>query len=148
MKGTGLQWDMIAQPDIFSCLDDGEDIRTIGWILRRKDNGDCVFYGDCQCGIYEWRPMICRCYPFFTDGSDVEVMHCEGGKNRIDKMSADLFALMVKRYEIKKLRSYTGIILQLGTKLKLHDLRPLPPYYEGKVTVYDGESVTLRRIRR
>jgi Fe-S-cluster containining protein len=49
IKGTGLQWDEIAEPDIYSCLDDGENIRAIGWILRRSDKDECIFYGSEGC---------------------------------------------------------------------------------------------------
>jgi Fe-S-cluster containining protein len=60
MKGTGIKWDAVAQPDIYSCLSDGDKIYAIGWLLRRSDAEECVFYMDGACTIYEFRPMICR----------------------------------------------------------------------------------------
>jgi len=71
---------------------------------------------------------------------DVDIMHCEGGKSRIEAGSAKHMALLVKRYELQKLRNYIGIISQLGDKLKLTDLHPLPDGYDGDVIVCDGES--------
>ncbi|MBU4220238.1 MAG: YkgJ family cysteine cluster protein [Euryarchaeota archaeon] len=142
IKGTGKSWDEIVKPDIYSCLDDGKDIRVIGWILRRSDKDECIFYTKGGCGIYEWRPMICRCYPFFMGERDVEVMHCEVQVNRIDEESAKKMALIVKRYEMKKLRSYIGIISQLGGKLRRSDLCQLPCGYEGEVIVFDGDAVS------
>jgi Fe-S-cluster containining protein len=148
MKGTGKQWDEIAMPDIYSCLDDGKNIRVIGWILRRNDKDECIFYRNGGCSIYEWRPMICRCYPFFMGERDVEVMHCEGQVNRIEEERAKKIALIVKRYEMKKLRSYIGIISQLGGKLRLPDLRHLPRGYEGEVIVFDGDAVSRHQMKK
>lgn len=146
IKGTGLHWDQIAEPDIYSCLDDGRNIRAIGWILRRGDKDDCIFYRNKECTIYEWRPLICRCYPFFMGELDVEIMHCEGGKRRIEARNAKEIALLVKRYEIQKLRSYIGIISQIGDILRLDYLHRLPDGYDGQLIVCDGESIHSRQV--
>lgn len=148
MKGKGLQWDEIAQPDIYSCLNDGKNIRTIGWILQRGDNGDCIFYRNGGCSIYEWRPVICRCYPFFIGEQEIEVMHCEGKKNNIEEEKTNEMALLVKRYEMKKLRNYIGIISLLGEKLRLSDLSPMPRGYEGEVIVCDGDTISRHIIKK
>ncbi|VVB95712.1 Putative zinc- or iron-chelating domain protein [uncultured archaeon] len=146
MKGTGLKWDDVAQPDIYSCLSDGDNIYAIGWLLRRNDAGECVFYRDDACTIYEFRPMICRCYPFFMGERGVEVMHCEGPRKVLAKESAERMALVLKRYEIKKLRSYISIMAQLGDKLSFANLRMLPRGYEGEVFVCDGERISVQRL--
>jgi Fe-S-cluster containining protein len=148
MKGKGVQWDEIVHPDIYSCLDDGKNIRVIGWILQRNNKDDCIFYRSGACTIYEWRPMICRCYPFFMAEQEIEVMHCEGKKNKIEKENAKQIAFLVKRYEMKKIRNYIGIISQLGEKLRLTDLIPMPCGYEGEVIVCDGDTISRRRIKK
>ncbi len=146
IKGTGMKWDDIAQPDLYSCLSDGEKILSIGWILRRNDAGECVFYRNHECTIYRWRPMICRCYPFFMDEHGVEVMHCGGLENKITKEGAEEMALVLKRYEIKKLRSYISIISQLRDKLDFANLWSLPKDYSGIVLVCDGEKISRRSL--
>jgi len=147
IRGTGMKWEEIAQPDIYSCLSYGDKIWAIGWILRRNDAGECAFYKSGECTIYRWRPMICRCYPFFMGELGVEVMHCEGLGNRITEENAWKMARMLKRYEIKKLRSYISILSQLEDKLNFTNLRPLPRDYSGEILVYDGEGITLQRLR-
>ncbi len=142
MKGTGMKWDDAAQPDIYSCLSDGDKMWAIGWLLRRNDAGDCVFYRDGACTIYEFRPMICRCYPFFMGERGVEVMHCEGLGKEMMRERAEEMARMLKRYEIKKLRSYISIMAQLGDKLSFANLVTLPHGYEGEVLVCDGEGIS------
>lgn len=141
-----MKWDDVVQPDIYSCLSDGDSIYAIGWILRRNDAGECIFYSGGACTVYEFRPMICRCYPFFMGERGVEVMHCEGLGNRIVKERAVEMAVMLKRYEMKKLRSYISIMAQLGDKLSFANLRMLPRGYEGDVFVCDGEAVHVRRL--
>lgn len=140
-----MQWDEVAQPDIYSCLSDGERILAIGWILRRSEAGDCVFYRKGECSIYEFRPMICRCYPFFMDGNCVDIMHCNGLGNEMTKEGVEEMARMVKRYEMKKLWSYIGILEQIGDKLNLANLLALPRGYEGEVFVCDGEGIVRQR---
>ncbi len=146
IKGSGMKWDDIAQPDVYSCLSDGDKIIAIGWLLRRNDKDECVFYRENECTIYEYRPMICRCYPFFLGEHGVDVMHCKGLGNEITPERAEEMALVLKRYEIKKLRSYTGIISQVGEKLSFSNLRTLPKDFSGAVLVCDGEEISLRLL--
>ena len=36
-----------------------------GLSLREKENGDCIFFEEGRCSIYDVRPMQCRTYPFW-----------------------------------------------------------------------------------
>jgi hypothetical protein len=72
----------------------------------------------------------------------VDVMCCNGLGNKITKESAEKMARLLKRYELKKLRSYIGIIKQLGDALDFANLRPLPMDYYGEVFVCDGETIS------
>ena len=65
-------------------------IHTFGWMLRRKENGACLFLDDFskKCGIYNCRPKLCRTYPFYLE--DAEVTDCDCGSiGRIDKTGAE-----------------------------------------------------------
>lgn len=148
MKGKGILWDDIAQPDVYSCLDDGKNIRVIGWILARGENGACVFQSNSGCSIYEWRPMICRCYPFFMNEQGIEVMHCEGKNDKIEEEKAKEMAFLVKRYEMKKISNYIGIFSLLGKKLRTSDLIQMPNEYEGEIIVCDGETISRHSIKK
>ncbi|NJD78783.1 MAG: YkgJ family cysteine cluster protein [Candidatus Methanoperedens sp.] len=139
VRGTGKKLDEVAQPDTYSCLTDGDTIWAIGWILRRNEEGNCIFYRSGACTIYEWRPVICRCYPFFMGGKGVDIMRCGGLGNKTSWEKAGEIAWMLKRYEIKKLRSYIGILEQVGDKLSPANLCSLPENYSGNVLVCDGE---------
>lgn len=56
------------------------NIHAFGWVLRRKTNGDCIFYekGSGRCRIYPVRPMLCRTYPFYIEGLKLQTCECEG----------------------------------------------------------------------
>ena len=77
IKMTGCNWDEVAEPDIYSCFSDCDDVLVIGWILKRNDEDKCVFYRKGRCTIYRCRPLICRCYPFFMGENGIEIMHCD-----------------------------------------------------------------------
>jgi Fe-S-cluster containining protein len=62
-------------------------------VLGRKENGDCIFFSQSKCSVYDARPIQCRSYPFLplTDFTPVESSswwreekkHCPGiGKGR------------------------------------------------------------------
>jgi len=144
MKTTGLKWDEVAQPDIYSCFSIDNKILIIGWILRRNDEEACVFYKNGGCSIYSFRPMICRCYPFFMGDDGVEVMHCGGLGKETDNENAIEIALALKRFEIKKLQSYIRIMEQIGEGLVANNMRKLPDDFSGEVLVLDGETISKR----
>lgn len=34
--------------------------------LKEKENWDCIFWEDGHCSVYEYRPLQCRSYPFWS----------------------------------------------------------------------------------
>jgi Fe-S-cluster containining protein len=148
IKGTGMKWDEIAEPDIYSCLSNGNDIWAIGWILKRNDAGDCIFYRKGACEIYEWRPMICRCYPFFMGETGIDIMRCEGLMDNMTLTGSEEMGRMLKRYEIRKLQSYIRIMDQIKDRLDPENLCLLPLNFSGTITVCDGESISHHFIKK
>ncbi|MGM0771063.1 MAG: YkgJ family cysteine cluster protein [Halobacteriota archaeon] len=56
-------------------------LHTFGWMLKRKECGDCFFIsedGSNRCNIYSDRSMLCRTYPFYIDGGGLQICECEG----------------------------------------------------------------------
>jgi hypothetical protein len=54
---------------------------------------------------------------------------------------------VVKRYEIKKLQSYIGIISQLGAKLDFSNLHSLPKDFFGDVLICDGVALSQLNLK-
>ena len=48
---------------IEGCLVHGPD----GFRIREKPNGDCHFFKNNRCGIYDFRPRQCRTFPFWVN---------------------------------------------------------------------------------
>jgi hypothetical protein len=92
MEGTGLSWEEVAEPypEILE-TDTGESF-TFGWCLKRK--GDrCRFLDEnCRCSIYEFRPLICRTYPFMLDGPELLVFECPGAGVPVEDREAEEIA--------------------------------------------------------
>ena len=61
-------------------IDEDGRIHTFGWMLRRLKNGACIFLEPetKKCKIYDHRPLLCRTYPFYFIGSEVEKCDCCG----------------------------------------------------------------------
>ncbi|WP_440952987.1 YkgJ family cysteine cluster protein [Methanococcoides sp. FTZ1] len=82
-------------------------LHTFGWMLKRKDCGDCFFIsedGSNRCSIYGNRSMLCRTYPFYIEGGKLQTSECEGLGNGISyEDSLVLAGYLVERYitEIK-----------------------------------------------
>ncbi len=141
IKHTGCTWDEVVEPDIYSLFQEGSDVKAVGWILRRNDDGNCTFYRKGLCSIYAIRPLICRCYPFFMGKTEIEIMYCNGlGKNMTVKEAAEILRLL-KRYEIKKLKNYIKIIGQMESTLKISNLKSFKDF-SGEVLVFDGETIS------
>lgn len=92
---TGLTPEQVAEPPehrelqdtkelsrVADMIDRQGNVHTFGWILSRKDNGDCIFIQDRpsgnRCSAYGARPMLCSTYPFFMEDGKLQVSLCEG----------------------------------------------------------------------
>ncbi|MDD2439715.1 MAG: YkgJ family cysteine cluster protein [Methanosarcinaceae archaeon] len=61
-------------------IDSEGNIHTFGWMLRRKNNGDCGFIdGETnKCRIYPVRSRLCSTYPFYLEAAKLQTCECEG----------------------------------------------------------------------
>ena len=85
---TGMDPDEIRtpatsdDPEFTDLIDAKGRIHTFGWMLLRKNNGDCNFIEDAdasnKCKIHDVRPMLCRTYPFHMQEMELHVSECEG----------------------------------------------------------------------
>jgi hypothetical protein len=91
-----------ALPDLF---DTEGNLHTFGWMLRRRDNGDCALLGENnKCDIYAFRPALCSTYPFFLHGGRLEISECEGIGAPVDSETAGMLARAVIRRKTVELQ--------------------------------------------
>ncbi|MDO5844567.1 MAG: YkgJ family cysteine cluster protein [Methanocorpusculum sp.] len=77
VKASGLSFDEIAEP-YPSWIEESGAKFTFGWVLKRGEDGNCIFLKEKKCSVYNSRPHICRTYPFMLDGFDLLTSECEG----------------------------------------------------------------------
>ena len=72
MEGTGLSFEEIVRPYPELIIDSGRQY-TFGWVLRHV--GDhCMFLKDNCCMIYNFRPWICRTFPFMISEEKLDCL--------------------------------------------------------------------------
>ena len=80
-----------TQIDIEKFTENDNRCKPYSYQIKKTENRKCIFLRDKACSIYEFRPLICRFYPFRLDfKKDVYVFNytneCPGiGKGKILK---------------------------------------------------------------
>lgn len=69
-------------------------------VLRRKENGDCLFLGTAGCTLnVETRPMVCRMYPFEYTERGLEEGLSEGCPTHLMHPKETLLKVLDMRHE-------------------------------------------------
>ena len=88
-------------------IDNNGNIYIFGWKLKRKSNGNCIFYNDKLkiCNIYKYRPSLCATYPYYIDINtfNLKISLCDNITNtNINKYyninNIKLFSNIIDRY--------------------------------------------------
>lgn len=106
---TGIEPNEITTPatsddtELMDLIDAKGRTHTFGWMLLRKNNGDCNFIEDAdisnRCKIHNVRPMLCRTYPFYIQEMELHVSECEGVGSKItSKESQSMASDVLDRY--------------------------------------------------
>jgi Fe-S-cluster containining protein len=147
VEATGLEWLDVVEPDIYSGIR-GVNIWAIGWILTRKADGSCTFFDveSKSCTIYEHRPLICRCYPFFLDSDGrLVVRHCRAARRAIKKDDVEVQSGLLIEYLAAKTRNYIAIAEGLKDVLDLDRLCHIKPEAGLVLYVFDGENMVMKK---
>ncbi|MDF1558533.1 MAG: YkgJ family cysteine cluster protein, partial [ANME-2 cluster archaeon] len=142
---TGLYLLDVVEPDIYSCIR-GEKMLSTGWILKRKHDGTCWFFDDDRnlCTIYEYRPLICRVFPFFLDSSGMLVVrHCYGTHQQMEGMDALESGQRLVRYLTSTIEHYIAICEGLGDELDMDKLSQARLEDGLMLRVFDGETESI-----
>ena len=75
-KETRLSFEEIAEP-YPEWFEKGGETFTFGWVLRRGEDGNCLFLKNKRCSVYAVRPHICRTYPFMLDSDNLIISECD-----------------------------------------------------------------------
>lgn len=99
---SGLEKEKTNNHEYFSENTDFEgNIHSFGWILKRENDGNCIFLQENKnrCSVYPVRPMLCATYPFYIEGLNLQICECEGLNQPISTEESLEFAkLLLFRY--------------------------------------------------
>ncbi len=117
---------------------------VMGYALRNKHGGDCIFYSGGKCEHYSDRPEICRIYPYMLHREEDEDGNIDwrqiGGLDRhgmyhseIDPETAGEITRAVKRYEIAFLRQKLEFMNKMEEHFRMHGLRHSQQMYDRRI---------------
>ncbi len=140
----------------FDFCDDLGRFYVMGYALKNKPNGDCIFYTGGRCEHYEIRPEICKIYPYMLHMEADEVGNVDfrqvSGLNQHGLYHNDIsdetckeIAREVKKYELDFLGQKLRFMHAIREFFRKHALRHSRQMYDrmmrkyekgGKVEVY------------
>jgi Fe-S-cluster containining protein len=128
---------------------------VMGYALRNKSGGNCIFYTGGRCEHYEDRPAICRIYPYMLHREEDEDGNIDwrqiGGLDRhgmyhseIDSETAGEITRDVKRYELAFLRQKLAFFNRIEDHFRKHGLRQSQQMYDRKMREFKrGEEIEV-----
>jgi Fe-S-cluster containining protein len=133
IKATGDSWLETVEPPDTGEWDSEGNFHTLEWRIK-KENGNCKFYSDVGCRIYETRPLLCRTYPFYLDGGVLRCSECRGLGGKIDSAKAMQIAASLVERSITEIREAIALLE------KYEDFERGRPSKKGARIVHDSEG--------
>jgi len=148
-------WEFLRPAPYFDLCDNLGRFYVMGYALKTKPNGDCIFYTGGRCEHYEIRPSICKIFPYMLHREPDEDGNIEfrqiGGlnlhglyHNEISDESSNEILKSVKNYESGFLRQKLGFINEIERYFKENDLRNSQQMYDRMIRLYHkGKSMEV-----
>jgi uncharacterized protein len=147
--------DFLRPAPYFDLCDNLGKFYVMGYALKTKPNGDCIFFRDGRCEHYEIRPRICKIYPYMLhrepdDAGNFEFRQISGldlhgsYHNEISEESCKEIMKSVKEYESGFQRQKLGFIKEMGRYFKQNNLRNSPQMYDRMMREYNkGKAIEV-----
>jgi len=128
---------------------------VMGYALKTKPNGDCIFYTGGSCQYYENRPRICKIYPYMLHREPDEDGNIDfrqiGGldehglyHNEIGEETIKEILKTVKEYESGFLRQQLRFIEKIEKYFKENNLRISQQMYDRMMRQYQkGKAIEV-----
>jgi Fe-S-cluster containining protein len=125
---------------------------VMGYALKTRPNGDCIFYLGGKCKHYEIRPSICKIFPYMLHREPDEDGNIEfrqiGGldqhgsyHNEISDEFCSEILKSVKDYESGFLRQKLRFIKEIERYFKENDLRNSQQMYDRMMRQYQKAKI-------
>jgi Fe-S-cluster containining protein len=139
----------------FDLCDNHGRFYVMGYALKTKQNGDCIFYTGSSCEHYEIRPRICKIFPYMLHREPDEDGNIDfrqiGGldehglyHNEIGEETCKEILRTVKEYESGFLRQQQGFIEEIEKYFKENNLKNSQQMYDRMMRLYQkGKAVDV-----
>ena len=97
-RASGLSFDEIAEPYPEWFEENGERF-TFSWVLRRREDGRCMFLEQNRCRYYASRPHLCRTYPFMLNNNSLIISECPALGKSATKDAVNLADALILRQD-------------------------------------------------
>ncbi len=141
--------DFLCPAPYFDFCDNLGRFYVIGYALKNKPNGDCIFYTGSRCEHYDIRPAICRIFPYMLHREPDENGRIDfrqiGGLNEhglyhsdIDRETCREIVREVKVYESGFLRHKLRFMGAIEEHFKRYALRSSRQLYDRMMREYEN----------
>jgi len=147
--------DYLRPAPYFDLCDSLGRFYVMGYALKTKPNGYCIFYTDGRCEHYEIRPLICKIFPYMLHrepGEDGNIDFRQIGgldehglyHNEIGEETCKEILKDVKEYESGFLRQRLRFIEEIEKYFKKNTLKKSKQIYDRMMRLYQrGESIEI-----
>jgi Fe-S-cluster containining protein len=147
--------DFLRPAPYFDFCDNLGRFYVLGYALKSKPNGDCIFYTGGRCEHYGIRPDICKIFPYMLHREPDENGNIEfrqiGGLNAhglyhsdIDDETCKEIVRQVKKYESDFLGQKLRFLSTIKEHFKEHALRHSQQMYDRMMREYEkGKEIEV-----
>lgn len=147
--------DFLRPAPYFDFCDDLGRFYVLGYALKNKPNGDCIFYTGGKCEHYEIRPDICKIYPYMLhreadEEGNVELRQIGGLNqhglyhNEISEKTCQEILRAVKKYETDFLKQKLEFVSAIAKHFEKHALKHSQWMYDRMMRKYKrGEEIEV-----
>jgi len=139
--------DFIRPAPYFDVCDNLGRFYVMGYALKTKPNGDCIFYIGGRCQYYEIRPLICRIFPYMLhrepdEDGNIEFRQIGGldlhGSYHNESSAEEYKEILdnVKKYETGFLRQKLEFIQAIEKYFKENNLRNSQQMFDRMMRQY------------
>jgi Fe-S-cluster containining protein len=143
-----LGYDFLRPAPYFDSCDNLGRFYVLGYALKSKPSGDCIFYTGGRCEHYEIRPDICKIFPYMLHREPDENGNIEfrqiGGLNEhgfyhsdIDDETCKEIVRQVKTYESGFLGQKQRFLNAIKEHFKRHNLKHSRQMYDRMMREYE-----------
>ncbi|MDF1556629.1 MAG: YkgJ family cysteine cluster protein [ANME-2 cluster archaeon] len=153
METKKIGWYEICRPSAPQFIDSSGTFHSFEWELVKHSSGACKFLQEnSTCSIYDWRPWICRTYPFYLVFEDdqrnplLNISECEGvGAGSFSKGSAIEMAKLLKERIISEIKEEIQLLEQINgyDDWVLVRNNSIENLVKPDVAVHDSRGLTL-----